>query len=215
MGMIYLSRQRSQWRVELGCRCLGFPRSATQKTSWQLWRGNFLQTLLKERGSRWFRHKQFFLHQWSPTTAYLEMSSSKPGWNQYYTELNNVILPYYQHQLKLMTDLCLIDKTQRHTYLLHVSIFFFKIILRLGKLMVGKYVNTKVLWLIPYFFNFCCLRLSEEAAVVWKGAQEKDFKRGKGLKGFRDWSYLDPKAVSWIGHLGYRDQSPCWWRHTF
>lgn len=127
MGMIYLSRQRSQWKVELGCRCLGFPRSATPKTSWQLWRGNFLQTLLKERGSRWFRHKQSFLHQWSPTTAYLEMSSSKPGWNQYYTELNNVILPYYQHQLKLMTDLCLIDKTQRHTYLLHVSIFFFLI----------------------------------------------------------------------------------------
>lgn len=54
--IMYVSRQSSQWKVELDCRCLGSPRSATLKTSWQLWRGNFLQTLLKERGSRWFRH---------------------------------------------------------------------------------------------------------------------------------------------------------------
>lgn len=166
MGMLYLSRQCSQWKVELGCRCLGFPRSATLKTSWQLWRGNFLQTLLKERGSRWFRHKQFFLNLSTP----MVLHQSLPG-NVFFTTRVKSVLHWTQQclltllstpTLKLMTDLCLIDNTQRHTYLLHVS--FSKI--RLGGLRVEHYVNTKVLWLIPYFVNFCCLRPSEEAVVV-------------------------------------------------
>lgn len=102
MEKVYLSRQCSQWKAELGCRCLGFPRSATLMSSWQLSRENFLQTLLKERGSRWFRHKTssfIYLLYWSHTGAYLIMSPSKPGWNHYYTELNTVLLPSYQHQL--------------------------------------------------------------------------------------------------------------------
>lgn len=70
---VYLFRQCSQWTAELGCRCLGFPMSATLKSSWQLSHGNFLQTLLKERGSRRLRTSFFIrLHSWSHTSAYLD-----------------------------------------------------------------------------------------------------------------------------------------------